>query len=516
MQAGAFDKALDLLAAAEAGPPDEFASARVDLLRGQIAFATGKSSEAPSLLLRAAKRLEPLDLGLARETYVHAWMAANLAGRLAGAGDMPEISRAARALPPPKQPARPLDLLLEALSLLVTDGPAAAAPALQQAVRAFSSADLPLAERLQSGWMAAGAANALWDWDGWHAILARQVQLARDAGALEHLPIDLASLAMAEAWRGDFAEADSLIAECDTVCEATGSRIVPYAALFVAALRGNQAEAIPLGEAAITAAEAAGHESQARFAHYATAILHNGLRRYAGALAAAEQATRDAHLYVSMWALPELIEAAVRTGNVQIAADALERLAETTQAGGTDFGLGIETRCRALLSDGEQAGLLYREAIARLGRTRMRPELARAHLLYGEWLRRQLRHTEARAQLRAACQLLEATGMEGFAERARRELRAAGVAACRRPVTTTAGLTAQEAQIARLAAEGLSNPEIGARLFLSPRTVQYHLGKIFTKLDITSRAQLSPRPARQLGFDPPPMGPERSGRADPA
>jgi DNA-binding CsgD family transcriptional regulator len=192
-----------------------------------------------------------------------------------------------------------------------------------------------------------------------------------------------------------------------------------------------------------------------------------------------------------MRVLPELVEAAARTGNPHVARAALGRLAEWTRAGSTDWGLGIEAWCRALLTDGQDAGPLFREAIARLGRTRMRPELARARLLYGEWLRRQRRRTDAREQLRAAVQMLETIGMETYADRARRKLRAAGGTARRTAVTTAVQLTAQEAQIARLAAEGLSNPEIASRLFLSPRTVQYHLGKVFTKLDITSRGQLS-------------------------
>jgi DNA-binding CsgD family transcriptional regulator len=196
-------------------------------------------------------------------------------------------------------------------------------------------------------------------------------------------------------------------------------------------------------------------------------------------------------VHISLWALPELGEAAARTGNTGLADEALDRLSGWTQAGGTDWVLGVEARCRALLSDGEAADRLYQEAIVRLGRTGMRPDLARARLLYGEWLRRQRRRADAREQLRAACQLLEAIGMEAFTGRARRELRAAGVTVRRRAVSARAELTPQEAQIAQLAADGLSNPEIGTRLFLSPRTVQYHLGKVFTRLDVTSRTQLS-------------------------
>jgi DNA-binding CsgD family transcriptional regulator len=491
MQAGAFGNALDLLAAAEAGPLDEFASARVDLLRGHVAFASSRDSEAPSLLLKAAKRLEPLNRDLARDTYLTAWIAATFAGRLAGAGHMLEVCRAAQALAPPTQPASPLDLLLEGFALLVTDGPAAAAPALRQAVSGFSSADLPVNDRLQYGPMAQGAAIALWEEDGQRAILVRQVQLARTAGALEQLPIDLVALAIDDAWRGDFAGAAALIAECDAVCEATGgSRVAPFAAMFLGALRGNEAEVTPLIEATLAAAEAGGQGGAVTGAHWAAAVLHNGLGRYADALAAAEEATKDAIVYVSILVVPELVEAAARTGNADVAAGALQRLAETTQPSGSDLALGIEARCRALLSEGETAERLHQEAIGRLGRTQLRPELARAHLLYGEWLRRENRRMDARAQLRTAHEMLDAIGMEAFAERARRELLATGEKIRKRTVQPLSTLTAQEAYIAQLARDGRSNPEIGAQLFISVRTVEWHLRKVFTKLGISSRREL--------------------------
>jgi DNA-binding CsgD family transcriptional regulator len=487
MQAGAFGKALELLATAEAGRLDEFASARVDLLRGQIAFASSLGSDASSLLLKAAKRLEPLNLDLTRETYLNAWRAASLAGRLAGADHMLEVSRAARALPPPTHPPRPIDLILDGLARLVTDGPAAAGPTLRQAVNIFATGDISREEGLWSGWM---AATVLWDADAGRAIIARQIRLARAVGALEELPVNLIALAYDDAWRGDFEAAASLIAETDAIAEATGSRIAPYPAMFLAALRGSQTELTPLLAAAIAAAEAEGQGVAATCAHWSTAILHNGLGRYADALAAAGQARDDRHLYVSMWAAPELVEAAVHTGHIEVAADALERLAERTQAGGTDFGLGLEARCRALTSQGQAAEGWYREAIERLGRARIRTELARAHLLYGEWLRRDRRRTDARAQLRTAHDMLDAMGMEAFAERARRELIATGETARKRSVQTVTTLTAQEAYIARLARDGLTNPEIGARLFLSARTVEWHLRKIFTKLGIGSRREL--------------------------
>jgi DNA-binding CsgD family transcriptional regulator len=490
MQAGAFGKALALLTTAEAGPLDEFASARADLLRGQIAFAVGKGSDAPPLLLKAAKRLEPLNRDLARDTYLSAWMAAAFAGHLAGAGDMQEVSRAARALPPPEQPPRPLDLLLDGLARLAIDGPGAAAPALRQAASAFASADAPAQELLQFGMMAHGAANALWDEDCSRTIMVRQFRLARDVGALDQLMHALLGLAHDDTWRGDFEAADSLIAEANAVCEATGSRIAPFAAMLLAAMRGNQAELAPLIEATLAAAEAGGQGGAATQAHWVAAILHNGLGRYADALAAAEQAAQDANVFVSRWALPELIEAAMRTGSTLAAPAALERLAETTQAGGTDFGLGLEARCRALLSRGDAAEGWYREAIDRLGHTRLRPDLARAHLLYGEWLRREGRRVDARGQLRTAHDMFAAMGMEAFAERARRELIATGEKVRKRSVETYGQLTPQEELIARLARDGRTSPEIGAQLCLSARTVEWHLGRIFTKLGIGSRREL--------------------------
>jgi DNA-binding CsgD family transcriptional regulator/tetratricopeptide (TPR) repeat protein len=491
MHAGGFGNALDLLAAAEAAGLDEFASARVDLLRGQIAFASNRGNDAPPLLLKAAKRLEPLNRDLARDTYLTAWIAATYAGHLAGADHMLEVCRAAQALPPPEQASGPLDLLLEGFALLVTEGPAAAAPALRQAVSAFAGADIPMSDRLQFGPMAQGAAIALWNEEGQRTILIRQIQLARTVGALNQLPIDLVALAIDDAWRGDFAGASSLIAECDAVCEATGGiSVAPFAAMFLGGLRGQETEVVSLIQATLTAAEAGGQGGAMTGARWAAAVLHNGLGRYADALTAAEKATRDATVFTSILVVPELVEAAVRTGNTDVAAGALQRLAETTQPSDNDLALGIEARCRALLSDGETAEHLYQEAIDRLSRTQLRPDLARAHLLYGEWLRRQGRRVDARQHLRTAYDMLTAIGMAAFAERARRELIATGEKIRIRTVETSDQLTAQEALIVRLARDGLSNAEIGAQLFLSTRTVEWHLRKVFTKLGVSSRRQL--------------------------
>jgi DNA-binding CsgD family transcriptional regulator len=495
LQAGAFGKALGLLVMAEAEPLDELQGALVDLLRGQAAFASGMGGDAPPLLLKAAARLEPLNPGLARETYLNAWGAAVFAGRPAGAGDLLDVCRAARAAPRPGDPPRPADLLLDGLALVGTDGRAAAAPVLRQAAVAFTSADTPVEERLRWAWLATTASVYLWDFDSYRVISARVTQLARDVGALDQLPIDLQAEATGATWCGDFPTVAALIAEARLVTEATGTLMAPFSAIYLAALRGRESEAVPLLEANFAAATAGGQGIAVSWVRWATAILYNGLGRYADAAEAAEHASHDVPEYIlSSLALPELIEAAARTGNARLAADAVGRLAEATQPSGTDWGLGVEARSRALVSRGQAAEDLYREAIERLGRTPLRPDLARAHLLYGEWLRRENRRTDAREQLRTAHELLSDIGMEAFAERARRELAATGETARRRTPRAASParqeLTAQEAQVAQLARDGLSNPEIGARLFISAHTVQYHLGKVFAKLGITSRGQL--------------------------
>ncbi len=483
-QAGAFDAALQLAATAEAGPLDGFQRARVDLVRGRVAFASGRGSDAAWRLLNAARQLEPFDPELARETYLVAWGAGVLAGPVAGGDVFGEICRAARALPPPPGGARPLDLLLDGLARLTTDGHAAAIPTLQRAAAAL--ADLPVEDLLRWGWMAQSASMTVWDDEVWRATCARNVRLVRDAGALAELPIHLSGLGMARSWAGDFAGAAALAAEADSVAAATGSWSAPQALLRLRALQGRETEASAVIEHA-----AAGGPGVAIYAHWAAAVLYNGLARYEEAAEAARQATSNTFDYfVSAWALPELVEAAARAGNPGLARGALERLAQVTQPCGTDVALGIEARSRALLNYGTAADDLYRVAIDRLGRTRLRPELARAHLLYGEWLRREGRRADARAQLRTAREMFTAFGMEAFAERTGRELVATGEKVRRRSPDTREELTPQEEQIARLARDGLSNPEIGAQLFVSARTVEWHLGNVFSKLGITSRRQL--------------------------
>jgi DNA-binding CsgD family transcriptional regulator len=490
LEAGSFDAALGLLATAETAPLDDFQRARVALVRARVAFASGVGSDAPPLLLDAARRLEEFDVDLARETYLDAWGAALFAGRLATAGNLLEVSRLAKAALSGATAPRPSDLLLEGLATLITDGRAAAAPMLRKAGNAFA-ADAPAEENFRWGWLTTVPSNVLWDDETWHTINVRQLQRAREVGAAVRLPIDLTAFAILVTWWGDFAGAASAIAEAEAVTEATGTLLAPYSPMLLAAFRGREAEATALIDATIEGATAGGQGIGVQFARWIAAILFNGGARYEDAFAAAREATDDDFdLFLSSWALPELIEAGVKARREELVRGALERLAESTTTAGTDWALGIEARCRALLSNGADADALYREAIGRLSRTRMRTELARAQLLYGEWLRREGRRLDAREQLRSAHDLLATIGMEAFAERARRELIATGEKVRKRGADTRDELTPQEAQIARLARDGLSNPEIGAQLFISARTVEWHLRKVFTKLGISSRRQL--------------------------
>ena len=495
LQAGAFDAALGLVAAAEAAPLDDFQCARVDLLRGRVAFASGRTGDASRLLLTAARRLEPFDPELARETYLTAWTAG-----IARAGDvLVEICRAIQARPRRAAAPQALDLLLDGLALLATDGRAAATPTLQSAAKALRS--IAVEDVLRWGWSTSGAIAAAWDDQAMIAIYSRHVQLTRDAGALADLPIHLSALSFATAWIGDFAGAAALISELETVAAATGSRFAHDngGLMRLRALQGREAEALALIEATVKPTDKPRRGIRVTVAHWAAAVLLNGLARYEEAASEARQAASNTfEPWVSMWALPELVEAAARAGDNGLASDALERLTAATQPAGTDWALGFEARCRALVTEGADADGLYREAIERLGRTVVRPELARAHLLYGEWLRRERRRVEAREQLRAAYDQFTSIGMEAFAERARHELLATGEHVHRRTVETRDDLTAQERQIARLARDGLSNVEIGARLFISPHTVAYHLRKVFSKLGVTKRHQLADAMGDQL------------------
>jgi DNA-binding CsgD family transcriptional regulator len=492
LESGAFKEALGLLDFAEAGPLDALQHARADLLRAEAAFAQSRGSDAPPLLMRAAKTLESLDPKLARETYLDAWSAALFAGRLAGAGSLEEVSREARGAPPAPDPARASDLLLDGFAFLLTGRRSEATPLLQQAAASFAGEGAAVEEVLRWGWLATMGAVVVWDYDGCLAIGSRCVQLARDSGALTVLAVALNILTQAVAMGGEFATAEGLISEAHAVIEATGTPVLQYGALFLRAFQGRETDVTQLGESTVREATASGQGTAIEFVDLANAVMCNSLGRYRDGMAQA-QAAADAtpELIVAGWGLSELVEAAARSGELDIARAAVKRIAERNQFISTDWGLGVEARLRAVLTDGDAAERLYREAIERLGRTRLRPELARAHLLYGEWLRREHRRVDARAQLRTAHEMFTTIGMEAFAERARSELAATGETVRKRTLERRDELTDQERQIARLARDGLSNPEIGTRLFLSPRTVEWHLRKVFTKLGISSRKDLA-------------------------
>jgi DNA-binding CsgD family transcriptional regulator len=493
-QAGAPDAALRLLAMAEAGPLDELERARAQLLHAEIAFATTRGHDAPPLLLAAAKRLEPLDASLARETYLEAFAAAFSADRLVRGGDAREVATAVLSAdwgPSSRELPRACDLLLDGLAVLTCQGYTAGASALKGALGAFREEPFTDEEELRWSWLACHIARALGDDEAWDELTARQVELARRAGAFALLPVALDDRFTVDLFAGRLAVAASLAAEAEAVVEATGSHISLRSSIALANWRGQEVEAQALTEARRQDALRRGEGLWLRADDWSMAVRCNGLGRYEEALVAAERAAEDPHgLGVTPWVLTDLIEAAARSGHAERAAAALAQLGAIVEANGTEWGLGSHARSHALLSEGETAERLYHEAIERLGRTRVRVSLARAQLVYGEWLRRENRRVDAREQLRAAHELLTEIGMEPMAERARRELLATGETVRKRTVETLDELTPQEAQISRLAAAGQTNPEIGAQLFLSPRTVEWHLRKVFTKLAISSRKEL--------------------------
>jgi DNA-binding CsgD family transcriptional regulator len=490
--AGALDAALGLLVAVEALPLDALQTAEVEHLRGQIAFDQRRVTDAARLLLGAARRLGPLDADSARETHLEALGAAVWASDLDSRRGVLDAAQAARAAPPGSDPPRVVDLLLDAFALRLTDGYAAAAPALTRALELFLALDVDAGEAGRWQWLTGGRAGAitaleLWDFESWHALVARQVQFARDTGALVHLQLALNILAWTHIVAGELNVATQLHEEERLVADATGNPPVAHNEMLLAAWRGHEAPAAELIEAALQESPGAVGVIAGT---YASSVLYNGLGCHDAARDAAWRAFERDPVGRGPFLVTELAEAASRTGDAALVRAALEWLSERTAVTPTEWALGIEARVRALVSEGEAAERLYRESIARLGRTRLHVELARAHLLYGEWLRRERRRVDAREQLRTAHEMLAAMGVEAFADRARRELLATGETVRKRTVETRGELTAQEAQIARLARDGLSNPEIGVRLFISPRTVKYHLRKVFLKLGINSRTEL--------------------------
>jgi DNA-binding CsgD family transcriptional regulator len=496
LQAGAFSTARRLLAMADAGPLEDFQRAQVDLLQAQLAFVSSRGTDATPLLLAAARRLEPLDIAAARETYVDAFSSALFGARLNGDVGLAEIADAARAAPstPHREPAT-ADLMLDALVALADDY-GTAVPRCREAIRRLSGEKASAKERLR--WLWQGCVLALEIWDDEHALsLSRSgVQIARETGTLAELALALSAHTPVLVFCGDLSSAARAVSETESVEEATGIRSAPYGALILSAWQGREVVTTNLIEATEREANARGEGIGLAISAYARAVLCNGLGRYEEALAAATTASEHREVVAENWGLSELIEPATRTGRTDLAADALERLARKAYATDTHWALGIEARSRALLSDEDRADAYFQKAIDHLSRAGVQAELARTHLLYGEWLRRVNRRMDARAQLRIAYDSFASIGVEAFAERASRELSATGDTVRKRTVDTRDDLTPQEWQVAELARDGLSNPEIGARLFLSRRTVEWHLRHVFGKLGIKSRRELAGALAR--------------------
>jgi DNA-binding CsgD family transcriptional regulator len=496
----------ELLAVAELGPLSDLQNAQVARLRAQMEFARSRGGDAgtpplaepASHLLDAAKQLETVDAELAREAYLEALAAAMYVGRLGGPGALVNVAEAARAaVDSAPELHRPIDLLLSGMANRIADGMRGGAAPLRAALE-LMCADAQRSDREALRWVSLGlaivqevAAGELWDDAIWHQLATDMVRHARGAGALAVLPSALVFLAGTHVYAGEFATAATLIEEATSIGAAT-DHLAPmrYHSLSLATFLGNPADVLPLIEATAAGGPARGEGRVRGLTGWAAALLNNALGRYEEAFAAARDACEYEDFGIHGWCLSELIEAGARSGEQEAATVAVRRLDERAGASGTDFGLGFAASARALVEDDEHADGLHTEAVERLGRTRMVVHFARARLRYGEWLRRVNRRVDARQQLNGAYEMYTRMGAQAFADRARRELLAAGEKVTTQPIGSGSELTAQETQIARLAGEGLTNQEIGAQLFISTHTVEWHLRKVFVKLDITSRRQL--------------------------
>jgi DNA-binding CsgD family transcriptional regulator len=486
--AAQFDSALQALDAAELCSLDPISRAWVVWLRAATVSAAKSAPGAP-LFLEAAEILHTLDAAIARRTYLDALGAQLMAGRLDGEERLREMANAARAAPPAPEPPRPLDLVLDGLAARLADGYEAGLLPARRALAACLEEAEPSQEFLEWVWFAPLLAPEIWDDAGWDSVTAHIVRLNRDAGAFSTLPIALEYRAEFELYAGNLDAASELLDEADTIVELTGRTPITHTSTELAAWRGDEKRALDFIDATVKLM--AGYTGRnIGLAEHSRAVLFNGIGRYEDALRAAQRACEYDDLGLYGRCLLERVEAGARVGAVDDATTTLQVLERRALAAASDWALGVLARSRALLSDDDGAEPLYRESVERLERTRMAAHLARAHLVYGEWLRRQNRRVDARAQLRLAYDMLDGMGATAFTERARRELLATGETVRKRSAETSDALTAQEAQIARLAAEGATNPEIGSRLFISPRTVEYHLSKIFVKLGITSRREL--------------------------
>ncbi|MFA9428678.1 AAA family ATPase [Egicoccus sp. AB-alg2] len=491
-EAGASDAALVLLSTVPRQHPDALPSVRAEQLDARIRSMCRGDIEASTRLLHAARCLEPLDAESARDAYLDAFAAGVRVGGGDGVRALRDVAEAARAAPDGAGGRRARDWLVDGLALRFTDGYTPAVPALQCALRAFRKA--PSSGAGAAGpCLVAAVAHEVWDDQAWHSLAERAVQVARERGALAALPMALEVLADARLHSGRLDDAATLLDEAAAIREATGARTAHDGRLLLEAWRCDEPAMVPSLDAGSRDVSAAARGRLSGLAEYANAVLHNGLADHDTAYVSAQRACEHEQLGLFNWALSELVEAAVRTGRRDTAADANGHLETRVGAVTTEWALGMRARARALLSGSEAAESHYRESLERLGRCRVTLQRARTQLLYGEWLRRENRRLDARRELRAAFDYFDQVGAHGFAERARHELLATGEKIRKRGAGTRE-LTAQEEHVARLAAEGMTNSEIGGRLFLSPRTVEWHLRNVFGKLGVDSRRALRAHP----------------------
>jgi DNA-binding CsgD family transcriptional regulator len=488
--AGASEDAQSLVELADSLPLNDFNRAQADQLRGQVAFFSGRGKESTHLLLDAARRIGVENLNRSREVYLDAVSAGLWVGRFADKTPIAAIAREAKTAP--AGCGRPIDLLLDGFATLIADGLTVGTPIVKLAIKAFRDIPAPDTEAQRWTWLAIHAARDVWDHESADLISAIHVQRARQSGSLNSLPNALISRAGIHLYQGEFDRAEMVIDEISAVSAATGQSVPPYSAIGLAACRGDERAFTSLAPSALESATKRGDGLGFALIKYSGAVLYNSTGEYRKALLEAEAGAAYPHdLCYSNWALRELIEAASRTGELPRARTAFERLSESTRASGTAWALGVQARSHALISDDRAAEDSYREAIEHFAQTPLLFELARAHLIFGEWLRRAGRRVDARIQLRTAHDMFTSFGARAFAERTRRELAATGETVRKRSEPGHDELTAQEAQIARMAAAGQTNPEIGAELFISSRTVEWHLAKVYLKLGIGSRRELA-------------------------
>ncbi len=500
--AAAPEAAYELLAIAELAPLSKLQQAQIARMRAQMEFSRSRAgapgavntSEAAAQLLSAAKRLDGLDDDLARETHLEALAAAMYAGRLGEPNLLADVAKAGRAaINRLADVRRPVDFLLSGMTSRIIDGPGAGFEHLRAALYLWNAHD-ESSDAKDRSWpfpvAQESAAHELWDDAVLQHIATDTVRRARDAGALAALPPALAYRAGVHVYMGEFKSAARLLEEVDAITASIGYAPRKYHALNLAAWRGVQDEAVALIASAAAEGAAKGEGRLVGLTKLLSAVLFNGVGRYDEALTAARECCEYEDLGFYSWCLYELIEAAVHVGDSGSAASALLLFEQRAGASGTDWALGVLAAARAMVADDETSDDLFAKAVERLERANVALHGARARLSYGEWLRRENRRIDARQQLNTAYEMFAKIGAEGFAERARRELAATGEKVRKQPVKSGGELTAQEAQIAKLAGDGLTNQEIGAQLFISTHTVEWHLRKVFVKLGITSRRQL--------------------------